>query len=112
MGSSLRIGKRAFCVASKPLSAFRSDDPFVRDDLFGSLRLMRTLAFKLWLIVGVALLLHPGMACSGQTQPKHRVTLEDQETLKESLYMQLSPTGNQPAYFLNKDTAEPLQADT
>ncbi len=106
MGSSLRIGKRAFCVASKPLSAFRSDDPFVRDDLFGSLRLMRTLAFKLWLIVGVALLLHPGMACSGQTQPKHRVTLEDQETLKESLYMQLSPDGKQLVYVMSEEKGE------
>src|SRR5260370_37890144 len=103
MGSSLRIGKRAFCVASKPLSAFRSDDPFVRDDLFGSLRLMRTLAFKLWLIVGVALLLHPGMACSGQTPPKHRVTLEDQGNLQASLYMQLSPDRQQLVYVMREE---------
>jgi Tol biopolymer transport system component len=67
---------------------------------------MRRLASKLWLIVGVALLLDPGAACRGQAQPKHRVMVEDQQTLKSSLYMQLSPDGKMLVYVLGEQKGE------
>ncbi len=67
---------------------------------------MRELASKLWLIVGVTLLLDPGMACRGQMQPKHRVTMEDQQTLKESVYMQLSPDGKMLVYVVGEEKGE------
>lgn len=67
---------------------------------------MRGLALKLWLIVGLALLLEPGVACRGQVQPKHRVTVEDQGTLKQSLYMQLSPDGKMLVYIMGEEKGE------
>src|SRR6266481_6397244 len=67
---------------------------------------MRCLAMKLWPIVGVALLLDPGVAYSGRGQPKHRVTVEDQQTLKEALYMQLSPDGKMLVYIMGEEKGE------
>ena len=67
---------------------------------------MRGLAFKLWPLVGVALLLDPGAACRGQSQPKHSVTMEDQQTLKQSLYMQLSPDGKMLLYIMGEEKGE------
>jgi dipeptidyl aminopeptidase/acylaminoacyl peptidase len=67
---------------------------------------MRGLALKLWLVVGVTLLLDPGVACRGQAQLKHRVTVDDQQTLKESLYMQISPDGKMLVYILGEEKGE------
>jgi dipeptidyl aminopeptidase/acylaminoacyl peptidase len=78
----------------------------LRDNLVGGLGPLRGLALELWLIVGLTLLLDPGVNCSGQIQPKHRVTVEDQETLKESLYMQLSPDGKMLVYVMGEEKGE------
>src|SRR5712664_1963465 len=68
---------------------------------------MRGLALKLWLILGGTLLLpDPGVACRGQAQPKHRVTVEDQGALKDALYMQLSPDGNMLVYIVGEEKGE------
>ncbi len=67
---------------------------------------MQWLPVKLWPIVGVALLLDPGVACSGQAQPKHRITVEDSQTLKDALYMQLSPEGKTLAYVMGAEKGE------
>jgi dipeptidyl aminopeptidase/acylaminoacyl peptidase len=67
---------------------------------------MRGLGFKLCLILGVAPLLEPGVACRAQVQPRHRVTVEDQENLKQSLYLQLSPDGKMLVYIMGEEKGE------
>jgi dipeptidyl aminopeptidase/acylaminoacyl peptidase len=64
---------------------------------------VRTSTFTSWPIVAMAMVLYSGVSCSGQTQAKHRVTLADQQTLKECLYMQLSPDGKMLVYMLGQE---------
>ena len=65
--------------------------------------MLRDLRFIVWVVVGVILLLNPEVICGEQSQLKHTVTIEDQQTLRVSFYMQLSPDGKMLVYVLGDD---------
>jgi dipeptidyl aminopeptidase/acylaminoacyl peptidase len=64
---------------------------------------VRWLRVRVCVVVCVATLLTPGAASSGQSHPKRPVTVEDQQSLRESFYMQLSPDGKMLVYVLGTD---------